>query len=159
MGQVNRTAGNQSQGDIEGKELDYRIRVNQGIREPVQQRRLVSSLTESVITSKQPLLVRDFEQEKPHLPPLRDWSTQQPPVSWLGVPMLNGDSVVGVISLKAYQPNAFDDEELELLSTIADTVAVAIENAQLFDSAQRRSCEVRLSRTNTPVQALTLQNY
>ncbi len=28
----------------------------------------------------------------------------------------------------------------------------------LFDSAQRRSCEVRLSRTNTPLQALTLQN-
>jgi len=28
----------------------------------------------------------------------------------------------------------------------------------LFDSAQRRSCEVRLSRTNTPLQALTLLN-
>jgi len=28
----------------------------------------------------------------------------------------------------------------------------------LFDSAQRRSCEVRTSRTNTPLQALTLLN-
>ena len=28
----------------------------------------------------------------------------------------------------------------------------------LFDSAQRRSCEVRMSRTNTPLQALTLLN-
>ena len=28
----------------------------------------------------------------------------------------------------------------------------------LFDSAQRRSCEVRVGRTNTPLQALTLQN-
>lgn len=28
----------------------------------------------------------------------------------------------------------------------------------LFDSAQRRSCEVRVSRTNTPLQALTLLN-
>ncbi|NDB06518.1 MAG: DUF1553 domain-containing protein, partial [Acidimicrobiia bacterium] len=28
----------------------------------------------------------------------------------------------------------------------------------LFDSAQRRSCEVRNGRTNTPLQALTLQN-
>ena len=28
----------------------------------------------------------------------------------------------------------------------------------LFDSAQRRSCEVRSGRTNTPLQALTLQN-
>jgi hypothetical protein len=28
----------------------------------------------------------------------------------------------------------------------------------LFDSAQRRSCEVRNSRTNTPLQALTLLN-
>jgi hypothetical protein len=28
----------------------------------------------------------------------------------------------------------------------------------LFDSAQRRSCEIRISRTNTPLQALTLLN-
>lgn len=28
----------------------------------------------------------------------------------------------------------------------------------LFDSAQRRSCEVRVARTNTPLQALTLMN-
>ena len=28
----------------------------------------------------------------------------------------------------------------------------------LFDSAQRRSCEVRMARTNTPLQALTLLN-
>ncbi|MEZ5353909.1 MAG: PSD1 and planctomycete cytochrome C domain-containing protein [Bryobacteraceae bacterium] len=28
----------------------------------------------------------------------------------------------------------------------------------LFDTAQRRSCEVRVSRTNTPLQALTLMN-
>jgi hypothetical protein len=28
----------------------------------------------------------------------------------------------------------------------------------LFDSAQRRSCEVRMPRTNTPLQALTLLN-
>lgn len=28
----------------------------------------------------------------------------------------------------------------------------------LFDTAQRRSCEVRISRTNTPLQALTLLN-
>lgn len=30
--------------------------------------------------------------------------------------------------------------------------------AFLFDSAQRRVCEVRLPRTNTPLQALTLMN-
>jgi hypothetical protein len=34
----------------------------------------------------------------------------------------------------------------------------AIAPTFLFDSAQRRSCEVRLPRTNTPLQALTLLN-
>jgi hypothetical protein len=34
----------------------------------------------------------------------------------------------------------------------------AIAPTFLFDSAQRRTCEVRLPRTNTPLQALTLLN-
>ena len=119
-------------------EIDYRIRVDQGVREPVQRGRLMPGLTESIITSKQPLLICDFVQEKPHLRVARLWGTQQLPVSWLGAPMLLGDNVIGVISLQAYHPNAFGDTELELLTTVADTVAVAVENARLYATAQRR---------------------
>ncbi len=119
-------------------ELDYRIRIDRGIHEPAQQRRLTPGLTGLIVTSKQPLVIHDFEQEKTRLPDPKLWGTGQVPVSWLGVPMLLGDNVVGVISLQAYHPNAYGDTELELLTTVAETVAVAVENARLFAAAQRR---------------------
>ncbi len=47
--------------------------------------------------------------------------------------------MVGVISVQAYRPYAFGDAELELLSTIADTVAVAVQNARLFDASRHHT--------------------
>jgi PAS domain S-box-containing protein len=114
--------------------LDFRIREDKGIREPQQRRPLGTGLTGQVITSKQPLLISNYEQEKEHLPPIALWGSQEVPQSWLGVPMLLGDKIIGVISVQAYNPNAYGDNEQELLSTIADTVAVAIENAHLYTS-------------------------
>jgi signal transduction histidine kinase len=53
--------------------------------------------------------------------------------------MLLGEKVVGVISVQAYRPYAFDEAELELLTTIADTVAVAVDNARLFDASRHHA--------------------
>jgi HD-GYP domain-containing protein (c-di-GMP phosphodiesterase class II) len=50
-----------------------------------------------------------------------------------------GDEVVGLISVQSYRPNAFSDRESELLSTIADTVAIAIENARLYEAEKQRT--------------------
>jgi len=124
--------------DRAANELDFRIRVDKGIRESAERRPLGPTLTSSIITSKQPRLIRDFEREKEHLPPVKLWGTEQAPASWLGVPMLLGANVVGVISVQAYRPNVYGPAEQELLSTIADTVAVAIENARLFEAERQQ---------------------
>jgi PAS domain S-box-containing protein len=115
-------------------DLDFRILEDKGIREPPERRPLGTGLTAQVITSKRPLLIRNSEQEKELLPPIELWGTQEMPQSWLGVPMLLGDKIIGVISVQAYNPNAYGDNEQELFSTIADTVAVAIENVHLYTS-------------------------
>ncbi len=122
----------------EAGELDFRLRVDEGVREPRERRPLGPGLTASVVTSKEPVLIRDFEKEKDRLPPVRLWGTMKAPASWLGVPMLIGDRVVGVISVQAYRPRAYGEEEERLLSTIADQVAVAVENARLYEETRRR---------------------
>jgi PAS domain S-box-containing protein len=122
--------------DRTAQELDFRIRVDREVREPRERRRLRDGLTDSVVINKQPLIVRNFEQEKDHLPPVKVWGIKQPARSLLAVPMLLGETVVGVISVQSYQPHAFGDAELELLLTIADTVAVAVENARLYAAVQ-----------------------
>ena len=141
--------------DRAANELDYRIRVDKGVREPPERRPLLPNLTASVITGKQPRLVRDCEKEVGPPPPETLWGSMQAAQSWLGVPMLLGDSLVGVISVQAYHRNAYGAAEQELLSTIADAVAVAIENARLYSAEQRHAARLdALQRLSIELAAL-----
>src|SRR6185436_1969272 len=52
--------------------------------------------------------------------------------SWLGVPMIARDHVIGVISVQSYEKHVFTQGDLVLLTAIANQAAAAIENAQLY---------------------------
>ncbi|MGK2860098.1 MAG: ATP-binding protein [Thermoanaerobaculia bacterium] len=52
--------------------------------------------------------------------------------SWLGVPMIARDRVVGVISIQSFVKNVFTEEDELLLTAIATQAAVALENANLY---------------------------
>ena len=57
--------------------------------------------------------------------------------SWLSVPIINGDEVIGGISLRNWQrENAFTESDVRLLQTIANSMSVALENVRLFDETQ-----------------------
>lgn len=72
--------------------------------------------------------------------PLKEDGT--PSQSWLGVPLLVGDRVLGLISVQSVQkPNLYDAHDRDILATIASQAAIAIENARLFQEAQRRAQE------------------
>jgi PAS domain S-box-containing protein len=65
-----------------------------------------------------------------------------PSASFLGVPMLRADRVLGAIILQHYTtPNVYDASHQVLLETIASQAATAIENARLYDQAQREITE------------------
>jgi PAS domain S-box-containing protein len=65
-----------------------------------------------------------------------------PSQCWLGVPMLIGNRVLGVISVQSVDtPNLYDEHDRGILTTIASQAAIAVENARLFEEAQRRAQE------------------
>jgi GAF domain-containing protein/DNA-binding response OmpR family regulator len=76
-----------------------------------------------------------------------------PTESWLGVPILAGDRVLGVIALESFERHAFDDGDVRLLSTLASSMGVALENARLFDETKRL-----LTETNERAAELALIN-
>ena len=53
---------------------------------------------------------------------------QKTSLSWMGVPM-RGSHMDGVMAISSYRPNAFDRSDMELLSTIAQRAALALDNA------------------------------
>lgn len=91
-------------------------------------------LSGRVIQSRQALYLPDSTdpgaaQGEP-VAPIR---TGGPPTrSYLGVPMILRDRVLGVLSMQSYQPNAYDPNHIRLLETIAAQAAVAVHNAQLY---------------------------
>jgi PAS domain S-box-containing protein len=65
-----------------------------------------------------------------------------PSQCWLGVPLMIGERVLGLISVQNVQkPNLYDEHDRDILTTIASQAAIAIENARLFQEAQRRAQE------------------
>lgn len=128
--------------DRDADELDFQIQVDKGIRSQPRRHPLGNGLTSLVVTENRPLLIRDYEQEKNQLPRPILWGTNKPSASWLGVPMQTGEQVVGVICVQTYRPRAYAQEEQQLLSTIADQVAIAVENARLFEAERQRAEEI-----------------
>jgi GAF domain-containing protein len=61
--------------------------------------------------------------------------------SWLGVPILATDRVIGVVALESLRPAAFDEADERLLGTLAASLGVALENARLFDETRRLLAE------------------
>ena len=76
------------------------------------------------------------------------------PLSILAVPMTIGGKTVGMLSAQAYQPNVYSEEDLQILSTLANQAAVAIQNGRLFNETQRlaREFEVRVIERTAQLQ-------
>jgi signal transduction histidine kinase len=73
--------------------------------------------------------------------------------SWLSVPMKIGERIIGVLDVEGHEPDQFSANDQQLLQTLADQTAVAIENAQLHQEARQRVDE--LATMNMVSQAVT----
>ncbi|MBN1977502.1 MAG: GAF domain-containing protein [Anaerolineae bacterium] len=68
--------------------------------------------------------------------------TQVPTQSALGVPILEEDAAIGTIIVESDERAAFDEDDQALLEAVADTVAVGLRNARLYQETQRRVQEL-----------------
>jgi signal transduction histidine kinase/CheY-like chemotaxis protein len=98
-----------------------------------------SGLTGYIIDHGEPLLLEDnilvhMQRLGIDVIPLGDEDT---PLSWLGVPMLVGDQVIGVIAVQSVTtPRLYDQRHRDLLLSIASHTAIAIQNVELFQEVQ-----------------------
>ena len=57
--------------------------------------------------------------------------------SELALPLKSGDEIIGVLDIQSTEPNKFTEDDVSILSILADQVAIALQNALLFDESQR----------------------
>ncbi len=93
--------------------------------------RLGKGVTGWVAAHKKPLCNVSPEPDFPNLEALRSVFN-----SCLAVPLMVGNSVVGVISLYSNNRNAYTDEHIRLMEAIAPHSAAAISNAIVYEETQ-----------------------
>jgi sigma-B regulation protein RsbU (phosphoserine phosphatase) len=74
--------------------------------------------------------------------------------SEMTVPLIHRGRVIGVIELESPQPNYFTDEHVRIFSTLAPQIAIAIENARLYERVLRS--EARLERDLARAQEIQM---
>jgi len=92
--------------------------------------------TEEIIRTKQPIFIptRD-ESKKWYQQPGHTEIVPMDLASWIGVPMMAKQKVVGVIA--AYHPtedNIFSKDDLNILQAMADQAAIALDNSRTFQA-------------------------
>ncbi len=107
-----------------------------------------------VIENRKPLLIPDMNRET-NLP-TGEILSRLGFRGYLGVPLLSrGGEVVGVLRALTYQPREFTQEEVDLLQQLVNGVAIALENARLFEEVGRKSRELEsLIKVNRAMAAL-----
>lgn len=63
--------------------------------------------------------------------------------SEIALPLIAGDRVLGALDAQSTQESAFGPEAIEILQTMANQIATALENARLFQEAQQNLQDMR----------------
>ncbi|MBZ0303296.1 MAG: GAF domain-containing protein, partial [Anaerolineae bacterium] len=64
--------------------------------------------------------------------------------SEMALPLIIKDRVVGALDVQSNQANAFTQEDVAVLTTLAAQISVAIDNARLFEQSERRASDMSL---------------
>jgi signal transduction histidine kinase len=135
--------------DESTNELSFELDVRDDVRLPKERILLGEGLNSWVASHHEPLLIGSVADEKRI--GVKAVVDTKPTESWLGVPMIARDRLIGVISVESFKKNAFTNDDMLLLTAIANQAAVAIENAHLYKDLEGLTYALEqrvLERTN-----------
>ncbi len=101
------------------------------------------SISGQVVRDRKPITVPDVTKAENYF--ARELAVKEGLKSLLSVPMMLGERAIGVLNLYTGVEHTFTPEEIQLVSTLANQAAAAIEHARLVEqtSAMRQSLEDR----------------
>ena len=104
---------------------DIRIKVGKGI-------------TGSVAKSGKPIIVRDVKKHKGYIKKLNGIKSE------IAVPLTVQGKVIGVLNFESNRLDAYSKQDVEMLTAFANELAIAIENARLYQESKQRAAQLEL---------------
>ncbi len=118
--------------------LEHKLAIRYGDVTGFPHLKLGEGLIGHAALSKQVINVPDVSKDARYIPWVADCKSE------LAVPLLVKDRCIGVLDLESPEYDAFGKKDVEVLSALAGQVAVAIENARLYEAL--RNNEERIER-------------
>jgi len=124
----------------------YPYTIERGVRFPDEPTPIERSVTtRELLETKAPVLIDDapawYSERGESMSVLQG----EPPLSLLVSPLGSGDEIRGRISLQNLdRTNAFSENDVRLLTTLAGSLSVALENARLVHETRQRNAELAL---------------
>ena len=92
-----------------------------------------------VVQNREAALVNDTSQDDRWINRVYPDGEIAGPKSSVSAPLLVRDRLVGVMTLSNPEPNYFTKEHLDLVRSIADQAAIAVQNARLYEASLQRA--------------------
>ncbi|PYV40228.1 MAG: hypothetical protein DMG06_20880 [Acidobacteria bacterium] len=86
-----------------------------------------------VSSNRKPIIVPDVDKETRFSPYFPDTKSE------MAVPLVHQDRIVGGLTVESHLPRAYTTDDLNLLSTVAGNLALAVRNAELYSALKLNS--------------------
>jgi GAF domain-containing protein/CheY-like chemotaxis protein len=122
-------------------------------------RKLGKGMTDYVLRNKEPLLLSNFSMEEASKLGIELilFGNNKPAQSWLGVPLLIGGQILGAIAMQSVTtPGLYRERHRDLLTSISNQAANAIQNARLFEQTRQQNDDLSVLNEMSRVLSSTL---
>ncbi|MCC6498649.1 MAG: GAF domain-containing protein [Anaerolineales bacterium] len=128
--------------DAESNEIEGVYLMDGNVREASVRIARDKGLSGYVISRGEPVLIH--EREKAEALGVIQFGKPGMPFSILAVPIALSGKTIGMLSTQSYQSNVYTEEDMQILGTLANQAAVAIQNGRLFKETQRLAQELEV---------------
>ena len=90
-----------------------------------------------VLESRKPLVLGNAPHDLFHSPE----NSQRQTLSWMGVPLIVRDNLMGMLSIHSSSQDYFQPDHVRLATTFAAQVAIALENVRLYNAEHQQALE------------------
>jgi PAS domain S-box-containing protein len=107
-----------------------------------------------VVQERHPLILGDARAAYPSF--FRGTAKGGEARSWMGVPLIVRDRLIGMLTIDTLKPDYFTPDYIGLVAAFADQVAIALENARLYQDVQREKQYFESLVLNSPVAIVAI---
>lgn len=124
------------------------LNLGEDLQLPPRSMRENPGLTGEIIATRKTLYLKDVADPQVRRKHNIVVIIEAPVRSYVGIPLLLQDRVIGVMSVQALQPHAYTADQIRMLETLATQVAVTVENGRLLDQLKKELEERKTIETN-----------